>query len=282
MTATPPGRPLGAGVRVPGAPVPLPLELAAVVALLALPGLWVVLAGLADVDDALDVWSFFGARFGLLVLILLAVVILTGVALIVIAVTLVQADRVGRNLAWVVAAALLWAVVVADERSTSTVIAAVCAAAGAAVLLLVPSVQAYFAGPWSPVYDQPVPVATARVLLLVLTGLLAALGLVYLLAADVRGRYVLTGLALLAAAAVCAVALRRLRVPDRQMRLVVSAVVAVGVVVVLATGGKDEGTLLPIGMLLLVPALLWLAPTARAWFGDGPLDVGRRPSGGTG
>jgi Double zinc ribbon len=259
-----------AGVR-------LPVELLLVILAFAGCGLWVsidVLRVLPDVADSFD----FSPRFGLAVLILLLMVLGLGLGLIAISWMLFRADRVGRGLAYVTAGIVVLSVLFAEVRTGAQTGAAVGSSIAAVILAFSPGVRDFFTGPGARHRDEVTSMVVVRVMLLVVAALCAPASVVYFLIGDVDSSFVAAGVVLLLVAAGAWFAHQRFAQPDRATRVVTSAAAALILVLILALGQRDLGLLLPVAITTLIPGLLWLAPDARKFFGDPPLDFSAQPA----
>jgi hypothetical protein len=97
------------------------LEVWAVIALYAAAGAYLVVAALIVLPDVFDLLGseFFGFRFGLFLLILVAIVAATGAALLAIAYLVHRKSRVGRGLAYVAAGVITWSVILEQNEGAS-------------------------------------------------------------------------------------------------------------------------------------------------------------------
>lgn len=256
----------------------LVLELWVVIALFAGAGAYLVISVLVVLPDALRLFgSFLGPRWALLVLILLLIVGAIGAALLAIAGLLYQRSRVGRGLAYVASGVVALSVILSDNRTTAQVVALFASLAAGAILAFAPAVRDDFTGVGAPASDQPTSVVIARVLLAIVSGLLALLGCLYLLVADVDSEFAVLGVVSLALAGGALFTLIRLAGPDRQARLLASAGAGVGIVLILALSERNTAEVVPVGILAGIAGCLWLPKDARAFFGDSPLDLGGAP-----
>lgn len=137
----------------------LPLELAAVVALFALPGVYFLWIAVKALPDSLRLVSngYFGHAFGLALLVLLLVVAALGVALLLIARMLYRGSRVGRGLAYVAVAST---VLFEDQQSGAAVLVMLASLAAATVLAFAPAVREVFNAADAPDADQPTSIVS--------------------------------------------------------------------------------------------------------------------------
>lgn len=250
------------------------LEVWLVVALFAIPGVYLVVSVLRVVPDLVDIIGAAGGaflRFMLVVLFFLVVVAAVGVGLIAIAWLLFKRSRVGRGLAYVTLAVFVLTVAFAEERTTALVIAMIASLIATGILAFTPAARDHFTGPGSPDLDHPVSVVVVRVLLALEAAASGVFALMYLIIIDVDGKFVVAALIWGALAVGSFIALQRLRTPDRTVRVIVTAACGAGVILLLALGDRSAGAVIPIGVLAAIVGALWLPNDTRAWFGDEPL-----------
>jgi hypothetical protein len=250
----------------------LPLELLAVIGLFLLAGgalIWTSLRALPDTFRLLSSAGF-AHLVALALLLALVVIALLGLGLLIVARMLYRADRVGRGLAYVAAGTVAASILFASTKTTGEMLAMFASIGAIGVLVLSPGVRTYFTRPNAFQRDRPTSVVIAQVCVAVLAGLLMVVGLMYLLLGDVDGKYVLIGLALLGLAAGAFLLVRRLSGPDRRARSLVS-IGAVAGIILSFLGTRSSGFLVPLGIYGSILVCLWLAPDARAYFGDEPL-----------
>ncbi|MGH3499079.1 MAG: hypothetical protein ACRDP1_16605 [Nocardioidaceae bacterium] len=266
-------------IRLAGRQVPLDVAAVGVVYLLS--GLWLLWAfrdavrGLPDLVSALfqdNVFAFAIARILLLLILFVLYIVL---ALLAVAYLVLRTDPVGRGLSVVVVATLL-AVIASIENQTpvSVIVIMFVSAACCAVLFMSPwASRAFRASPRR--FGRPAPVVVSHTLLVSYFALVSLIvvmmlpGLRFL--GDLGARFVLF---LLLAAASCAAAwwayLDLRRGPDKRARILLTAACAV-MYLALLIGASGSGRAIPLVVLAGIVAPLWLAPHARAWFGDPPL-----------
>jgi hypothetical protein len=250
----------------------LPLGLLAVIGLFLFAGgalIWTSLRALPDTFRLLSNAGF-AHLVALALLLALLVIALLGLGLLIVARMLYRADRVGRGLAYVAAGTVAAAILFASTKTTGEMLAMFASIGAIAVLALSPGVRAYFTGPNAVQRDRPTSVVIAQVCVAVLAGLLMIVGFMYLLLGDVGGKYVFIGLALLGLAFGALLLVRRLSGPDRGARSLVSIGAVVGIILSFL-GTRSSGFLVPLGIYGSILVCLWLAPDARAYFGDEPL-----------
>jgi hypothetical protein len=265
-----PSVPYRTGVVLAG----LPLELWAVIALFALPGVYLAQAALRALPDTLRLFDLggFAHTLAFVLLVLLVLIGALGGCLLAIALLLYRADRVGRGLAYVAIASLVALVVFGDGVSTGEILSMLAGLAAAAVLALAPAVREVFTGSRAPTRGQPTSIVVARVSLAVWIGLLGLSGILYLLLADIEGKYAAIGILLLGLTVGALVLYRRLEQPDRKARTVAS-VGAVAAVILLLAGLHYTGFTMLIGLTVAIPAFLWLPADARRFYGEEPLNL---------
>lgn len=253
----------------------LPLELWAVIALFAAPGLYFVIQSLRVLPDTVNLLTsgWLGFRLGLIVLFLVLVIAALGVGLLAIARLLHHADRVGRGLAYIAAAAVAAGVLFgSSNQSTGAVLAMLGALGAIAVLALAPAVRAHFTGPNAPQHAEPTSVVIARVCLVCVLIGFALVGFAYFLLGTIEGKYLLVGLGLLALAFAGQRVSGRLLLADRQARSLIT-VGCLAAFVLLLIGLHDAGAFTLLALVIAVPICLWIPADARAFFGDAPLDL---------
>jgi hypothetical protein len=254
-----------------------PLELWVVIALFAVPGAYITVAGLDALVAAFDLFDF-GTRFALLLALLALLVVSIGVAFLGIAWMLFVRSRVGRGLAYVVAGIALLSAILSEgdggNAYRSEGLIAVGSIVAIVLLGLAPAVREVFTGPDAPAATEPTSVVIARVCTAAAVWANGVVGLSLVLLGDVDSSYYVYGLLELGAAAVLLYAFRQLRGPDRRARVIISVAAGVAIVAALLGPGLD-GLALGVVVPATVLVCLWLAPDARRWFGDRPLDVVR-------
>lgn len=256
----------------------LPLALWAVIALFAACGAYFVWIALEALSPTLELLTngLFGLRFALVLLLLLLLVGALGVGLLAIALMLYRASRVGRGLAYVVAGMVVTSVLFGGDPSNGAVVAMFLSIGAAAILGLAPAVRAVFTGPGAPDTDQPTSIVVARVCVILWVAFAVVLALVYPLLGTLESEYLVYALALGGVAAGGFLLYRRLATPDRQARLILTVVSAIGIAAQLAAQDVADASL-GIGLLAAVPLILWFAPDARAFYGDRPLTAPSTP-----
>ena len=126
-------------------------------------------------------------------------------------------------------------------------------------------------------HGRPWPVVLSQTLLISYFALVGVLGVALLpglrWAGDLGADLVVTVLFMLTASALALVGGRRLATgPDKTARLLVT--IACGIqLVALFSGGANATVLIALGLLGGIALPLWVAPSARTWFGERPLSL---------
>jgi hypothetical protein len=251
-----------------------PLELWIVIGLFAVPGAYLAITGLDALTNAFDLFSF-SSRLALLLVLIALLVISIGGAFMGIAWMLFVRSRVGRGLAYVVAAMALLSVIVSGDSGDayrSAGLIALGALAAIVLLGLAPAVREVFTGPGAPAADDPTSVVIARVCIAAAVWGNGVIGLVLLLLGDVDSSYYVYGVLEIGVAGLLFHVFTRLRGPDRQARLIASGAAAVGIVASLHGPGLDGAALGVVGPAAVL-VCLWIAPDSRTWFGDEPISI---------
>jgi hypothetical protein len=251
----------------------LPPEILAVVALLCVGSLFLIIPALDAAPDgfgALDEGQF-GRAFGALILMGVSVLLYFGAALLGLAKLVYSGDRVGRALTVAVASAVTISILFVERRSGWENLTALCAAAIACALTLMPNAKAFFAA--SQRSAEPVSVGAARTLVVALAGLFGLVGVMLLPVSSLKGKYAVFGVAIVAVAVASYASSRRLTAADTQARLLISGLMAAYAVLTVAAELGTTQVVLPLGVAVAVVCLLWLAPDAREFFGDRPLNM---------
>jgi hypothetical protein len=261
----------------------LPLELVVVAGVYAFAGLWLLwtIRGLVEVlpDLISGLFADNSLEFALsyLVFFLVAIILYIAAAFLGVAYLLFRVDPLGRGLAVVVTGVLFATLVASDgEVPGWFIVVVLVAAASCAVLFLSPWVRRAMASSGRR-SNRPQPVVLSQTLSVSVFSLLALIVMLYLpglrFLDDLGAGYVFFELTY---AAACALAwhsyLALRRGPDRTGRMTVT--VAAGLVVMgvlFNADGFQNLLLIPMALMAGIVAPLWLAPSARQWFGDRPL-----------
>jgi len=249
-----------------------PLELWAVVALFAAPGIYLLQASLRALPDAFRYltasYSLHALAFVLLMLIVLVGAL--GAGLVAIGWLLQRGDRVGRGLAYVAVGSFTGMVIFGSNATNGQVIAMLVGLAAVAVLAFAPAVVEVFTGPDAPQRDQPTSIVVARVALMIWLILLAVAAILDFCLADYQGKFAAYGIFLALIALGGWRMYHQLTIPDSRARLLVTAGAAVALLFLLL-GWHDTGFALLFGLTVTIPICLWVPTDARAFYGQGPL-----------
>lgn len=247
-----------------------PLELWLVIALFAVPGVYLVQASLRFFPNLFDLWdvALFSHRFVLFLIVLLVYVLALGLAFCAITFMLYRLDPVGRGLAFVIVAADVTYVLCGDGRTTGSLLTMLLAVGGAALLAFSPAVTPLFGAQR---HGHPNSVVAAKVALAVWIVLLAVTALLYLLLYDVNAKYPTIAAFFLVLSAGLVYVYRRRGLADRRSRLAITIAAGIAIVLYLA-GSREPGAVLLIGLTAAAPLLLWLPADARAFYGDPPIN----------
>ena len=243
-------------------------------ALLGIAGLFTGVPVLRSVPDALDLVADGGLwdSIGPLVLVQLVELALLAVACFVLAWLVSQGDPVGRAIAVVVGASLAFGVLVGDVLDgTSATITVVASVGGLLFLTLPPRVRAFFAARRPP-GDVPSSVVAAEAIVVMLMGLVLAVGIACLPVTPVKAKFGVVGLALIGISIAGIKQRRRLPTADPAARTLASGLMA-GVVLAIVLGreGALTGPLLVLlGVAVSVVVLLWLPHDSQAFYGNRP------------
>jgi hypothetical protein len=261
----------------------LPVELVVVAGIYAFAGLWLLwairdLVGvLPDLVSGLFSDNSLEFVVAYVVFYLLTIILYTVAGFLGTAYLLLRVDPVGRGLS-VVVTGVLFATLVSAEGEVPAwfVVVVVIAAASSAVLFLSPWVRRAMESSGRRA-SRPTPVVLSLTLSVSAFSLVALVVVLFLpglrFAGDIGAGFVLFELAYAAACGLAAhsyFALRR--GPDRAGRITVT--IAAGLVVLgilFSADGFQSLLLIPLALMAGIVAPLWLAPTARQWFGDRPL-----------
>lgn len=265
-------------VHINGRPMSLEIAVAsAVYGLGALWLLWSIRSAVRIFPDLVsglfsDAFTFFFSWLVLLVLTLLLYVIgLLGYT----SYTLFRGDPVGRGLSAVITLTLFLTVFSGASNGTIVFI----------TLLSAACTTALFLSPWARRaldgerrHGRPWPVVLSQTLTLTFFLLTGVIGVAFLpgfrYAGTVGAKLIFFVLFMIGASAAALHGCRLLtRGPDKQARLLIS--VACAAAFVGALFSNDGSTvLIALGILAGASLPLWLAPSARTWFGDQPLKLG--------
>ncbi len=264
-------------VQVNGRPMSLEIVTAsAVYGLGALWLLWSIRSAVQIFPDLVsglfsDALTFFFSWLVLLVLTLLVYVIgLLGYT----SYTLFRCDPVGRGLSAVITVTLFLTMFSGASSGTIVFI----------TLLSAACTTALFLSPWARRaldgerrHGRPWPVVLSQTLTLTFFLLTGVIGVAFLPGfryADVVGAKVIFFVLFMIGASAAALQGFRLlaRGPDKKARLLISGACAAAFIGVLFS---DDGStvLITLGILAGASLPLWLAPSARSWFGDQPLNL---------
>ncbi|MEA2686988.1 MAG: hypothetical protein QOE93_2183, partial [Actinomycetota bacterium] len=252
-------------------PAPLPPELWVVIGFLGAAGLCTGIPVLQALPDALDLVTEGGLweSFGPLVLVLVVELGLVAAACLLLAWRVSQSDPVARMVAVVVAGSLAFGLVLGEGidgwEGTVTLISCL---GVLACLTAPPRVREYFATLPS-ARGRPAPVVAAEAVVVVLAGVLLAIGVAYLPLASVKATYAIAGLALIGVSVVCFRNRRRIETGDPAARALMSGLMAGYLVaILLGTEGALTGPLfVPFGVAVAVVVLLWIPQESQAFFG---------------
>ena len=251
-----------------------PLELWAVVALFAAPGVYLLQASLRALPDAFRyLTATYSLRALAFVLVMLIVLVgALGVGLIAIGWMLQRGDRVGRGLAYVAVGSFAGLVIFGSNATNGEVIAMLVGLAAAAVLAFAPAVVEVFTGANAPQRDQPTSIVVARVALMIWLVLLAVAAILDFCLAHYQGKFAAYGIFLALIALGGFRMYRQLTLPDARARLLVTGGAAVALLFLLL-GCHDTGFALLFGLTITIPICLWVPTDARAFYGDAPLSL---------
>lgn len=283
-------RPSATGVQIPSVAVggrTVPVDLLAVVGGYGLAGL-LLLWALRDVFKMLpslisglfDSYVFVYA-FSYLLLVFVIVALWIVGALWGTAYLLFRRDAVGRWLAVSVAAALFLLAIASDNAPTGFWVAFLLSLGAALAVFLSPGAVAAFRE--SPRGGRPAAVTAARLLIafrysiVLFSGVAGLLGLRFLSTLGVSWLFVV-----LLQCAAAGLAWRGFaglsRGPDRQARLLVTVATGLDLLATLiSTAMAESGSsstfsvVFALLVISLIDIMLWVVPSARAWFGDKPL-----------
>lgn len=255
-------------------PSGLPAEVWLVVGSLCGAGLFTGVPVLRALPDAFELLTDGGLwdSVGPLVLVLLIELGLVAAACFVLAWLLTQRDPVARLVAVAVSGSLAFGLLVGDVLDgTSATVTLLCSLAAFVGLTLLPGARACFASRPSP-GPSPRPVVAAEVLVVMLSGVLLAIGVAYLPLAPVELKFAVVGLVLIAISVAGFKVRRRLQTADTPARTLVTALMAGAVVAILVgTEGAFTGPLyVPLALAVAVAVLLWLPQESQAYFGSAP------------
>lgn len=263
-----PPAPSGSGrtVRVGG--VPLPAELALVIAMLWLSALLLIVPSLNLLPDAIGILDegVPGRALGTLLLMAIVILIFAAAAYIGLGVLLLRADRVGRILTVAVSAALVIDILDADSKGADEIVVLLCSIAAIAILTTSPNVRAFLTGPESRQYAQPPVVAAARSLMLYMGWALEIVGALSLLVGDFDSKFYLIGIGLIALSVAVYGASRRLTSPDAAARNLSTALMGGCALLLVLSTGDATNMLLPLALLVAVVVLLWVPDSSRSYF----------------
>lgn len=253
----------------------LPLELWLVIALVGISGILALAAAGIGIDQVAELEFLDGTLLAVVVLLYL-IVASAGLALLAIAHQLGRGSRVARGVTYVLTGSLVTDVLFSDYSPRTQTIALVVSLAACAVLALAPAVREVFERPDTEESAAPSAIVSARACLAASTYLATVLAIVYFILGSIEGRFVVYGLIALAAAGALLLGFQRLRLPDPGARLLATGASVVGFVAAMLGPGRG-GVGVVIALLVAIPAFLWLAPGARARFGDRPLQLTTAP-----
>ena len=254
-----------------GLPSPLnaiPLELLGLCALMAAAGLltlWPAIRILPDIVRAIGAGGF-ARTFGLLLLTFWVLLALFGLALVYLSWRLAHADRVARGLSYILLGGLAAAILIGREHPGSLVVVMLVCLASLAILAGAPAVRAFFAAADAPDGAQPTSVVIARTLIAVWSGVLIAIGAMFLPLGDLGDRFVPIGLLLIALGAGAWYVSGRIATGDPTARLIISAGAAVYLVLVLVLGERDASTIVPLAMAGGIVWNLWIPQESQRYF----------------
>ena len=263
------------GVEIDGRP----LELWAVVALFAAPGIYLLQASLRALPDAVRYLTASYALHALAFVFLMLIVLVgaLGAGLVAVGWLLQRGDRVGRGLAYVAVGSFAGLVIFGSNATTGQIIAMLAGLAAAAVLAFAPAVVEVFTGTNASQRDQPTSIVVARVALMVGLVLLAVAAILDFCLADYQGKFAAYGVFLALIALGGFRMYRQLTLPDPRARLLVTGGAAVALLFLLL-GWHDTGFALLFGLTITIPICLWVPIDARAFYGQGPLWTTATPS----
>jgi hypothetical protein len=257
----------------------LPLELWAVIGLLAVAGVYLVQLALRALPDSFRLlgYSWYPHTLAFVLLILILLVGALGAALLWLGWRLHQRSRVARGLTYVAVASLTTTVLFGDGVTTGEVLAMLAGLAAAGILGLSPAVRPLFTGADAPDGEQPSALVVARVsiaLWLILLGVAAVLDFCL---ANLDGKYAAIGVFEAAVVAGGIAIYRRLGLADRRARLIATGGAGLAFILLLI-GRHDVGFALLLGLTAAIPVCLWLPTEVRAFYGDSPIVLAREPA----
>ncbi|HZP14743.1 MAG TPA: hypothetical protein VFA96_02885, partial [Nocardioides sp.] len=219
----------------------MPIEVALVIgALLAAAAflLWPVATNIGDVIRAVS-HSGFERDFGLFLLCLLVFVAGMGVGLVILAWQLLQRDRVGRGVTYVVAGTLIAAVLFAKTRTGWDIGVAIASAAVIFLLGFSDPAREWFTGPESRTHALPVPIVVSATVATVMAAGTILVGLA-LLALGHLGDSQVQGVLLCVTGLITLAVLKGVRAGNQQARLVLSGLMIAAIVLTLSVGSSNR------------------------------------------
>lgn len=258
-----------------------PIEVLAPAALVAAPGVYLVIDAVRNFNDFRQLIDF-DARSGWGFMLILITTLLLGLVLLWLAAGIVRGDRGARGAVYVLAGSWLLGYILAPDlaalngRGGAAITGLVCLILAALALAVLPAAQQTFRHGHD---DQP---ASIRMLLnvgAVIAVLLALCGAAYLLLAPSTGndetRSYAVGAILLAAAAVAFVLGPMVRQKNGTGRLV-GSVTMLGLIVAAFALLGQRFFIVPTQLITFLAVAwisLWVIGDARGWFGDAPLQT---------
>ena len=263
------------GVMAPATPAAAaagsnpPPRLAIVAGLLGLLGVVAAIPTVILLVDSIRLFQFgrFGVAFGLAGIIGCINVGAFSAGCVLLGRGLYRADRVARVLTIAGCTAFAAAALLSSSRNIGWVIAAIAAIAVIALLAADPSIRSHFTGPDAPSHGQPTTVLAARVLLLVAAFFTADVAATFVALGIVQASSFVYALIFGAIGVTEWLLARQLGAGDRRARAVVTALALVYLVIALVAGHGAVGVVLACAGTAVIPGLLWLPDSSRAYFG---------------
>lgn len=270
----------------------VPLEVAIAAALVAAPGVYVLIDSLRALGDVFDIFDGSG-RDGLAAITWWLASAGLGALLVWLAVEVLQGVRAARGGVYVLGGSWLLGYVLAPDlavtvnvngRGGAAITGFVCLIVAALVLALAPTAQTYFTRRESP---HPATIAVLTRYGLGVAILLGICGMAHLLlylgSEDKGAEGTVVGLVMLAAATIALVLQPQLARRAPIARLVGSVTMLAATIVAFALLGQRFFLTPPqlLAFLTVAWISLWAITDARAWFGDPPLQSSAQPTAAT-